>query len=94
MPPITEVTLIKLAKNLINWEAFATLLHVSSVKVSHVKAENPGNVEQQIFQMLMIWQRGWDPSENNHQMGAELIYALEQHGMPGLASLYKQGKLN
>ncbi|XP_071796428.1 uncharacterized protein [Asterias amurensis] len=94
MPQINEVTLRILAKHLKNWQQLATYLGISDVEVSRVKADFSGSTDEQVFQMLIIWYRNFDPATNRHQMGTELIHALRRvSGTESLISLFQAGNM-
>ncbi|XP_033639114.1 uncharacterized protein LOC117299673 [Asterias rubens] len=94
MPPINEVTLRKLAENLPNWEQVASYLKITNIRVGRLKAECPGNIDEQIFQMLHIWYRRFNLAANRHQMGEELIDALKQvDGTEDLIACYLSGNM-
>ncbi|XP_071795936.1 uncharacterized protein [Asterias amurensis] len=94
MPPINERTLRELAKNLPNWEQVASYLHITTIRVGRLKAECPGNIDEQIFQMLHIWYSRFHLATNRHQMGEELIDALKQvEGTEDLVARYLSGNM-
>ncbi|XP_002742218.3 uncharacterized protein LOC100370091 [Saccoglossus kowalevskii] len=63
--PLNNVCLQDLAKELgREFEALATYLSIDPPQLQRIKAQNPNNTQQQIFEMLVTWRNKTKRSEN------------------------------